>query len=125
MSALPVDIAKYTTDGVIVTSSSAGIKTAHPEAEDRSDDIIEMFFDSSTDALTVLGQRFTILSQINALHEAAVVEESLGLGTVVPITPTTPCFRVIDEERGIDAVLRTRAYAYEAGSDQFSIELVA
>lgn len=125
MAATPADIAKFTTDGVIVTAANSAILTAHPEAEDKGDDVIDMFFTSATDALAVLTERFGILSQINGLHEAAVVEESLGLGSTVGITPSTPCFRVVDADRDIDTVLRTRAYAYEAGSDQFSIELIA
>lgn len=125
MAALPADIAKYTSDGVVITSSTPSILTNHPEAEDLGDSVIDMFFDSSSDAAAVLAERFGILSQISALHEAVVVEESLGLGSTIGITPTTPCFRIIDQDRGIDTVLRTRAYAYEAGSDQFSIELLA
>jgi hypothetical protein len=125
MPATPSDIAKFTSDGVIVTSLDAALKTAHPEAEDDGNEVIDMFFDSTTHAQVVLTERFALLSQINAPHEAVVVEESLGLGSTVPLTPSTPCFRVVDDERGIDAVLRTRAYAYEAGSDQFSIELMA
>lgn len=125
MPATPTDIAKYTNDGVVVTSANAAILTAHSEAEDRGEDVIEMFFESAADALTVLNERFGLLSQINGLHEAAVVDEALGLGSSILITPTTPCFRVIDESRGIDTTLRTRAYAYEAGADQYSIELMA
>lgn len=125
MAATPSDIAKYTSDGVVITAANAAIQTAHPEAEDQASDVIDMFFDNVADATAVLTERFGILSQINGLHEAVVVEESLGLGSTIAITPSTPCFRTIDEERGIDTTLRTRAYAYEAGSDQFSIELLA
>ena len=125
MPATPADIAKYTTDGIVLTASNPAIQTAHPEAEDLGDDIIETFFQNSADALVVLNERFGILSAINGLHEAVVVEESLGLGSTIAITPTTPCFRVVDEERQIDTTLRTRAYAYAAGSDNYSVELIA
>lgn len=125
MPATPADIAKYTSDGVVVTVEDSAILTAHSEADDRGEDVIEMFFDDPDDALTVLNERFDILSQINGLHEALVVEESLGLGSVIAITPSTPCFTVVDVDRDVNALLRTRAYAYEAGSDQFSIELLA
>ncbi len=125
MAATPADIAKYTNDGVVITASTPSILTNHPEAVDDGDHEIEMFFDSATDAGTVLAETFGILSQLSPLHEAVVVEEALGLGTTVPLTPTTPCFRVIDEDRNIDATLRTRAYAYEAGSDHYSVELIA
>lgn len=125
MAATPADIAKFTVDGVVVTISDSAIATAHPEAEDQGDQVIDMFFDSASDASAVLTERFNILSQINGLHEAVVVEESLGLGSTTGITPSTPCFRAVDEDRMVDATLRTRAYAYEAGSDQFSVELLA
>lgn len=125
MAATPADIAKYTTDGVVITASDSAIVTNHPEAVDLSTEEIEMFFDSTADGQIVLDERFAILSQINGAHEAVVVEETLGLGSTIPITPTTPCFRVIDEDRNLDTTLRTRAYAYEAGSDKYSIELIA
>lgn len=125
MPATPADIAEYTSDGVVITASTPAILASHPEAIDQGDHEIEMFFDSAADAAVVLAETFGILSQLNPLHEAVVVEESLGLGSTIPLTPTTPCFRVIDEERNIDTTLRTRAYAYEAGSDHYSIELVA
>lgn len=125
MPASASDIAKFTTDGIVVTSSNSAILTAHPEAVDQGDDVIEMFFDNAADALVVLNERFGLLSQINGAHEAVVVEESLGLGSTISVTSITPSFRVIDEERMLDTTLRTRAYAYEAGSDQYSVELMA
>jgi hypothetical protein len=125
MPATPDDIAKYTNDGIVITAADASILSNHPEAEDRGEDVIDYFFVSASDAAVVLAERFNIQSQINGLHEAAVVEDSLGLGSTVQLSPTVPSFRLVDDERGHDVVLRTRAYAYEAGADQFSIELVA
>jgi hypothetical protein len=125
MPAAPADIGKFTSDGVVITASDSAIKTNHPEAEDQADQEIEMFFDTAADAQVLLDERFAILSQLLPEHEAAVVDESLALGSAILITPTVPCFRVIDEDREIDKVLRMRAYAYEAGADHFSIELMA
>lgn len=125
MAATPADIAKYTSDGVLVTVSDSAILASHPEADDQADQEIEMFFDSAANAATVLTERFAILSQLAPAHESVATDTSLGLGSTIAITPTTPCFRVIDEDRNMDVILRTRAYAYEAGSDQFAIELLA
>lgn len=125
MAALPADIAKFTSDGVLITISDASILTNHPEAYDQADQEIEMFFDSAADATILLQERFDILSQLSPEHEAVVVDESLLLGSDVAVTPTIPCFRAVDEDRDLDKVLRMRAYAYETGADYFSIELMA
>lgn len=125
MPALPADIARYTNDGIQLSHEDASIAAAHPDAVDLGDDTLEMFFYSASDAEIVLAERFGILSQANPPHEGLVVEESLGLGSTIEITGTVPCFRFISSIQSIDQLMRTRAYAYEAGSDQYSIELIA
>jgi hypothetical protein len=122
MAALPADIAKYTTDGKVITSSNAPLKAAHPEAEDIVEEI-EMFFDTEADAQVLLDEKLVLRSRLGGLHEGVEVDESLGLGTTVPIAPTVPCYRFVDAMRGIDRVARVRAFAYESGTDRYSVEL--
>lgn len=124
MTATPADIARYTTDGVVLTQENVGIKANHSDAQDTGDTELEMFYDDPADAELVLADLFTIKSQVSALHEGIEVSDSLGLGTSVPLSPTVPCFQVVDASRGIDVVARTRAYVYEAGGDNYSVEVI-
>lgn len=127
MTALPADIAKYTNDGIVVTTNAAAgaaIKAAHPDARDFGDSEIEMFFVSDVHAQAMLDERFAILSTIDPLHEGIEVEEALGLGVTIPLAPTVPSFRVVDDSRGIDKTVRTRAYVHDLGTDRFSLEVL-
>lgn len=124
MTATPSDIAKYTSDGVVIQATDAAIDAAHPDAKESGDGEIEMFFDSDFASQVVLDERFALLSQISALHEGIEVSDSLGLGVDIPLGPSVPCFRVVDASRGIDTVARTRAYVYEAGNDHYSVEVL-
>ncbi len=124
MPATAADIAKYTTDGTLLTASSTVIRDAHSDAEDLGSEEIEMFFDSAADGTTLLNERFALLSKIGAVHEAVEVDSSLQLGTVTAIAPTVPCFRVVDEKRNMDKVVRTRAYAHDTGTERYSVEVI-
>jgi hypothetical protein len=124
MSALPADIAKYTVDGVVITNENAALRAAHPEATDRLDSPIEMFFDSVADGQAMLDEKFALLSTLNPAHEGIEIEDNLRLGQDIAIAPTVPCFRIVDDERELDVVARTRAFAYETGDDRFSLELI-
>lgn len=129
MPALPNDIAKFTTDGVVITSPAVpavgeAIKAAHIDAEDGDGSEIEMFYDSAADAQIMLDEKFVLRSKINPLHAGIEVEETLGIGVIIPISPVVPSFRCIDDSSEIDRVARLRAFAYETGSDRYSIEVI-
>lgn len=124
MSADPHDIAKFTNDGVVLTTQNAALLAAHPESIDGGNSEIEMFFDNPAHAQVLLDERFALLSNPSPIHEGVQVSEDIGLGSVVAITPQVPCFNIVDANRGIDKVARTRAYVYEAGSDQYSVEVL-
>lgn len=124
MSADPADIARFTNDGVVVTVSDPALKAAHSEAADEFGSPIEMFYVDAADGLTMLEEKFILRSQLNPAHEGIEVEESLRLGQDIPIAPSVPCFRIVDADRGLDVVARTRAYAFETEQDRFSIEVI-
>jgi hypothetical protein len=124
MTATPADVARYTQDGVVVSQEDAALRANHPDAIDGGNNELEMFYDDPADADIILAERFDLLSQVSALHEGIEVNESLGFGASVAISPTVPCFRVIDAVRGIDTVARTRAYVYEAAGDNYSVEVL-
>jgi hypothetical protein len=124
MSATPAAVAKYTSDGVQLTAENAAIKTSHVDAINAGDSEVEMFFVDPAHGQLLLDERFTILSRIGALHEGIEVDDSLGLGTTVPLTPSVPCVLVVDERREIETVARVRAFAYDGETDRYSVEVV-
>ena len=130
MPALPADVAKYTSEGVVITSPtdpavSNTIKANHVDARGGDDNELEMFFVSAVVGQAILNERFALLSQGNMLHEGIEVEESLGLGDTIPVAPTVPCFTAVDETREINVPVRTRAYAHDTGTDRFSVEVLS
>jgi len=127
MSALPADVARYTSDGVVVSTDKAigdAIKAAHSDAQDLGTGEIEMFFDDPADAAVLLNERFAYLSQIGPIHEGIEVEENLGLGSAISITPSVPKFRIVDESRLIDTEARVRAFARDMTTDRYSVEVL-
>lgn len=127
MSALPADIAKYTADGIVVTTDAvtgAAIKTSHIDAVDMGDAEIEMFFVNDAHAQLMLNEKFALLSIVDPLHEGIEVEEALGLGTTIAIAPTVPSFLAVDDTRGISKTVRTRAFVHDMGTDRFSVEVI-
>src|SRR3546814_3817438 len=124
MPASPGDIAKYTTDGVVITSEDPALKVTHPDAVDLGSEEKEMFFVSSAHAQILLDETLELRSKANACHVGVEVDESRGVGTTTAIAPSVPCYRYIDEVNEIDALSRTRAFAHETGSDRYSVELL-
>ena len=124
MPATPADVARGTTDGVVIKAFDTAIRDAHSEARDLLDQELEMFFDNSADGQVLLDEKFALLSRINPPHELVAVEDNLRLGQDIAISPVVPSFRIVDAARGIDVVGRCRAYAYESELDHFSVEIV-
>lgn len=123
MPADPDDIAKYTNDGEVITSEDPALKAAHPEALDLGSTELEFFFKLPAHAQIQLDEKLSGRSHPAPLCEGVEVEETLGIGIDIAISPVVPSFGFIDENRLIDTVARTRAFAYETGSDRFSVEL--
>jgi hypothetical protein len=126
MAATPSDIAKYTTDGVrLVAPTNAAIgdaiKAAHIDARDGDSDEIEMFYDDPADGQAMLNERFAIESIANPVSLGLEVEESLGLGATIPLTPAVPVFTVVDTASGFSAPMRVSGYAADMGADRYSV----
>lgn len=124
MPALPSDIAKYTSDGVLITLQDEAIKTADPNASNTGDNDIDMFFDDPADAQVVAEELFSFLSLVGRPHEAVEIEDSLGLGSTVPIFPLAPRASIRDDTRQIDTVAIIRAYSFDMDSDAYALELI-
>lgn len=128
MPAAPADIALYTTDGVVVyspidTAISAGIKGDHIDARSLVEREVESFCDTAADAQALLDEAFAILSTVAPANFGIEIEDSLGLGSAVAVTPTVPCYQVQNDQTGLSVLCRVRAFAAEYGSDRFSVEL--
>lgn len=124
MPALPADIARYTSDGVLITLKDDAIKTQDPNAMDAGDREIEMFFDDPDDAELVAQEIYNFVSQASRAHEAIQMEDNVGLGSIVPVFPLAPRASIRDDTRGIDTVTIIRAYSFDMDSDAYAIELV-
>lgn len=129
MAADPADIARFITDGILIVSPvdpavSAAIAAAHIDALDSGTGEIEQFFDEEADGQAMLDELFAIQSAVNPPYFAVEIEDSLGLGSAIPISPKVPCFRLTDEAQGLSVLLRTRGYAIDLGADRYSVELI-
>jgi hypothetical protein len=128
MTATGADVALYTNDGVVVQSppkaASDALKAAHIDAQGDAADAQEMCWVNPNHAQIILDERFTYVGRIDPIHEGIEVEESLKLGTDVPIAPVIPSFQVVDASRKINAPCRTRAYASDLSSDRCSVEVL-
>lgn len=124
MTATPSAVAKYTRDGVVLTRQDTTIRDTQRDARTTGDTEIESFYNNQADAAVVLTEIWNTFSKLSPLHEGIEVNEAIGLGTVIPLSPNVPCFRCVDEDRGIDVVARTRAYSYDTGSESYSVEVL-
>lgn len=124
MTATPVSVAKFTRDGITLTREDTAIREAQRDALTTGETAIETFFDQRLHAQVLLDEMWETFSRVSPLHEGIEVTQTLGLGTVIPLTPSVPCFQVIDEERGINRLARTRAFSYDTGSESYSVEVL-
>lgn len=124
MTATPSAVARYTRDGIVLTKQDTTIRDTQRDAQTTGDTEIESFYNSQADAQVVLNEIWATFSKLSPLHEGIEVSESLGLGTTIPLSPNVPCFTVVDEERGINTLARTRAFSYDTGAESFSVEVL-
>lgn len=124
MGALPADIARFTSDGTLITKKDQAIKDRDPNALDTGDREVAMFFDDPNHGDIIATELFAYVSTESRPHEGIEVGDVLGLGTSFPVFPRAPLARVIDKERGINGVCAVRQYAFDMSSDSYAIELV-
>jgi hypothetical protein len=122
MPADPADIARYTQDGVALTFKDQALKDAQPNATDAGE--IATFFRYRADAQIKLNERGSLLSGYGKMHEAVEIAEVLGIGTTISVVPVIPSFRIIDDERELNKVGRTRSVSFDMTTDRYSVEIV-
>jgi hypothetical protein len=85
-----------------------------------------MFFDLAADAQALLDERWAWKSAAGRPREQIEMDSSLGLGTVLPVTPAVPGFTITDDTRGIVGLhCYTRAYSIDYTTERYAIELSA
>jgi hypothetical protein len=129
MAAAPADIAHYTTDGVRLTSPtdpsvSNAIKATHPNAQDPGTNEIEMFYVSPADAQAMLDEAFAFLSLVSPPYLALEIDDTLGLGAAIPLTPNVPTGRVFDLVAGFDENLLLRSFSQQMATDRYAVEMI-
>ena len=129
MAANALDIARYTTNGVLVVSPtnpaiSQAIAGTFVDAQDGTETEIEHFFDNEADSQVLLDETFGIVSRIAPTYLALELADTLGVGTSVPIAPLVPTGRLVDERTGLNRIVRIRAYAVDYGTDRYSVEVI-
>jgi hypothetical protein len=125
MPATPTRIAISLNDGVVLSKIDSTIKSSHPNAEDAGGSEIEMFFDNPADAQVLLNERWDWRSVAGRPHEQVELDSSLGLGTVIPVTPAAPQFEITDAVRGIvSADCIVSAYSVDYNTERYAVEVM-
>ncbi|MET0373943.1 MAG: hypothetical protein ABW128_06760 [Rhizorhabdus sp.] len=124
MTATPDDIARYTSDGVLITVKNEAIKDRDPAAEDMKDRERPLFFDDSDHGQVLTNELYAFLAAEGKPHEAVETADTLGLGLTKPVFPKAPQVQVEDTTRGLKSRCAIRAYSFDMSSDTYAIELV-
>lgn len=124
MAANPVDISRYTSDGVLITVQNPAIKEVDPNALDTGDRELELFYDDPAHGDIMANELFSFIGVIGRPHEAVEISETLGLGTAVPVFPKAPTAYLKDHTRRLDIRAALRAYSFDMGVDTYAMEFV-
>lgn len=118
------DVARYTSDGIVLTATRKQVLLRDSNAIDGGSPERLTFFDDEAGGQAMLEEAFGFLSAMGRVHEAVELGDSLGFGSVVPLWPAAPTCRVVDDLRGIDTTCIVRAYSFDMSSDSYAVELV-
>lgn len=124
MTATPDDIARYTSDGVLITVKDPAIKDRDPSADDMKDKERPLFFDDADHGQILTDELFAFLAAEEKPHEAVETADTLGLGIAVPVFPKAPQLQIVDATRGLNARTAIRSYSFDMSSDTYAVELV-
>lgn len=121
MTATPERIRLCVRESEFATSSDAAVLAARGDAVDGYDRAIFSFFDNTADAQLLLNERFAFQKTVRR-HEAAEVAGFLSIGAGIPIAPTVPKARMIDDTRPMNRIMLIKGMAIDFNSDRNSIE---
>jgi len=124
MTAIPSDIARYTSDGVLITVKDPAIKEQDPNAADTGDREIEMFFDDPEHGQYLMDELFGFIGRAGRVHEAIEIADTLELGTTITLFPAAPEARLRDDSRRMNVRAALRSYSFDMGNDAYALEFV-
>lgn len=121
MPATSDDVARFTSDGLLLTRTDQPTRDRYRAAQEME---LETFFVSDAGGKAMLEERFALLAMPTRLHEAIEISDNLGLGTSEPVAPRIPAFDVVDESRALAGRGVIRAYTFDHNTDRYAVELV-
>jgi hypothetical protein len=124
-TATPSRISRCSRDYSYATASNPAVLAARPDAKPQGGDefTIDSFFDNVADAQVMLDEKFAVLAS-SRRNEAAETAVPLRVGTDIAIAPVLPKARMIDANRGVDAVLIIKGLSVDTHTERNSIEAV-
>lgn len=129
MPADPSDIASLINDGVLITTDVAlgnVIKATHADAQPVGTPTeIEMFYDDPAVAQVMLNEKWSFNRTAGAAHFGVELQDNVGLGSQIALTPIVPTFIAVDARLDLSAKTRTRSFAHDFESDRYPIEIMA
>lgn len=97
MTALPADIIRATRAARIVVATDSGVQASYPAARDGKTNPEPGYFESASDATTVLAQKVTLIGTRRRRFRV----ELQGEYWIDPLDGV-PSFQLVDAEQGID-----------------------
>ncbi len=114
-----------TSDGVVLSRVDTALRALHPNAVDEGGEEREYFFDSEADTAVMVDEYWNWRKVPGRPHEAVEIEATtVAFGSTVSLTPAVPQFTAIDDSRGMNTVLKLRAFAADYTIERHSLELL-
>lgn len=119
MAALPQDIIRATRRARIVTREDTAIKAAFPDSRDQVLAPEPGFFESASDAATVLD----IKAQLTGTFRRRFAVVQSGLRAIDPVSGV-PSFTLVDSELGFNGPALLTRWRFDANTERTEMELV-
>lgn len=124
LTATPARIRRVSRESEFATESNAAVLVARTSARDGYSQPQEGFWDTAAQAQLILDERALVL-MADRKREAVETTEPFKLGTAsLPLTPSLPRVRMIDQQSDFDRVMMIRGVAIDLGVDRNAIEVI-
>jgi hypothetical protein len=122
-TATPARIRRSIREAEYARTSNPAVLVARPGASDGFAQPREGFFDATADAQVLLDELAAQLTS-NRVREAIETDTPFSLGQSLPLTPTIPRARAIDQSTGFDRTMFIKGVSIDLGSSRNSIEVI-
>lgn len=123
LTATPARIRRVRREAEYARSTQPAVLTARPNAKDGYANPMEGFFDTVAQAQLMLTERANVL-MADRKREAVETTEPFRLGSTLPLTPSLPRVRLIDQQTEFDRTMMVRGVAIDLAVDRNAIEVV-